>query len=70
MRLQTIALAIAAIAVCGVTQSGCGRSNEADLKGESKVAPPKADMPNFNNFIEFQQYNMQKAKEQMKKGHK
>jgi len=48
--------------------SGCGTSNEAGLKGESRAVPQRADLPNFKNYSEVAQYNMQKAKEQPKKG--
>jgi len=58
------------ISLHGLLSSGCGPSNESSLKGESRVAPQKADLPDFKNFTEYQIYNMQKAKEQMKKGHK
>jgi hypothetical protein len=58
------------IVVCGLVWSGCGSSNESKLKGESKAAAPKGDMPDFQSFTEFQQYNMQKAKEAPKKGYR
>jgi len=48
--------------------SGCGRSNEAGLKGGSKAVPQKADLPNFTNYSEVARYNMEKAQEQAKNG--
>jgi curli biogenesis system outer membrane secretion channel CsgG len=68
MTRRFIASAIATVTMCGLLFSGCGQSNEAGLKGESKAVPQKPDLPNFTNYSEVSQYTMQKAQEQMKKG--
>jgi hypothetical protein len=41
---------------------GCGEANEGTLKGESKVAPQREDMPNFKSYAEYQQYQMEQLK--------
>ena len=68
MTPRSIASKIATLTVCGLMFGGCGPSNEAGLKGESKAVPQNPDLPNFKNFGEVNQYNLQKAKEQTKKG--
>jgi len=68
MITRSIVFTTATVILCGFTFSGCGQSNESGFKGESRVVPPRADLPNFTNYSEVAQYTMQKAKEEGKKG--
>ena len=68
MTPRSIASKLATLTVYGLMFSGCGPSNEAGLKGESRAVSQNPDLPNFKNYSEVSQYNMQKAKEQPKKG--
>lgn len=67
---RSLASIIAALTMCGLMFSGCGPSNESGLKGESKVAPRDPNIPDFTSYSEVSQYQMEKAREQMKKGAK
>jgi hypothetical protein len=62
MRFRAIALTVGAFTICGLPFSGCGPSNEATLKGESKVVPQNPDMPTINSYGDLLKYKMEEAK--------
>jgi hypothetical protein len=60
------ALALPTLATGLFLCTGCGPANEGALKGESKVVPQRADMPNLKGYGDLLQYKMQEAKEKAK----
>jgi hypothetical protein len=61
MKARYRALALPAVVLGACVYSGCGPSNEDTLKGESKVAPQRSDMPNFKGFGDAMQYQAEQA---------
>jgi hypothetical protein len=55
------AVALSALALCACVYTGCGPTNEDTLKGESKVAPQRSDMPNFKGYGDVMQYQADQA---------
>jgi hypothetical protein len=66
MKRRFTELKLTAVSACVFLCTGCGPSNEAALKGESKVVETKPGMENVKDYGDLLKYKMQEAKEKGK----
>jgi hypothetical protein len=66
MKPRFTKLKLTAASMCVFLCNGCGTSNEAGLKGESKAVATKPDMENVKSYGDLVKYKMQEAKAKVK----
>ncbi len=68
MKRRFTELTLTAVSTCVFLCTGCGPSNEAALKGESKVVATKPGMENVKSYGDLLKYKMKEAKQAKEKG--